>query len=375
MMGIDRGVFLVPWSGYNVESMVDQLKESGADFISLSIKDSMGRSWTRSDVVPHWAQYGDLLERVCDKLHNAGLRVRASVACFADAYHGQLHPDWVATGPDGVPAQRPGWEEDWYYHLCPTKPGVREVVLRYVDELVSRYPVDGVDLDFIRFPWKAANGYAPEREFCFCSRCRGQFTEATGISVTDLSAATFASEWYAWRCSVITSMVEEVSNITGPRNVDLAPFIAFWTSDGFGEVEVAKAQRRFGQDHAALGRICTQISPMLYHRFTGEPSCYTLRSLRWVRDITWHLWEQGSAVCSVIQGGPPAQPLEVIDAVRSSVDAGAVAVMAYPGLSWTLDNDYWVKLGQAYRELEGLEPTASAGGALAVSGAAARGGL
>jgi len=347
----ERGIFLVPWTGIDIRRTAELLGESSADFISISVKDSMGRTWARSDVVPEWAGGRDPLKDACDVFHRAGLKIRASIAVFADAYHGQLHPDWVAKGADGGLAARPGWSEDWYYHLCPTREPHREYTLRFVEELTSRYEFDGIDLDFIRFPWKAANQDGPERRFCFCDHCRTEFKKVAGEDVLALESPELEPEWYRWRADLISSMVESVGKITVARHMALAPFIALWSADGFGLDELNRSSQRFGQDHRRLAKICDQLSPMVYHRFTDEPTCYTLRSVRWVRDVTWHLRELGATVCSVVQGGPPASPLEVIDAVRAAVDAGAAAIMSYPGLSWTVDNAYWVALGRAYQDI------------------------
>jgi hypothetical protein len=90
---------------------------------------------------------------------------------------------------------------------------------------------------------------------------------------------------------------------------------------------------------------------MLYHRFTDEPTYFTLRSPRWIRDITWHLRRAGADVCATVQGGPPIEPIEILEEVHGAVDAGAAQVLSYPGLSWALESPYWTYLAQAYEEL------------------------
>jgi uncharacterized lipoprotein YddW (UPF0748 family) len=271
---------------------------------------------------------------------------------FADAYVGQRHPSALARGADNVPAARPGWEEDWYYHLCPTQSQQRERTVAFVSELVERYDVDAVDLDFIRFPWKPSGGEGPERSFCFCAACRRSFESASGASVDELGEPDVDAAWWNWRADIISTMVADVVAAAGARDVPVAPFIAVWGSDALGAGELDVARRRFGQDHAQLGAQCERLSPMLYHEFTAEPTCFIKRAKRWVADLTSHLKDRDVSVCTVVQGGPPAPAMDIIDVVRGAVDAGADAVMSYPGLSWTLDNEYWRRLGEAYRELE-----------------------
>jgi uncharacterized lipoprotein YddW (UPF0748 family) len=351
---VRRGAFFIPWIGTNGSMVAERSLELGADFLSVSVKDSMGRSWSRSDVVPTWKLRDDPFADLCEALHEAGMSVRASVAVFADAYAADRWPDAVAVGNDTVSAQRPGWAEDWYYHLCPVQDRQRDRTLAFIDELARRYPLDGVDLDFIRFPWKPARDQTPARDFCYCPTCQKRFTASTGAEVAQLHDPAVCGSWESWRTGAITSMVESVRDITASHDISLSCFLAFWGSDGLGSAELPKARARFGQDHAALGSICDEVAPMLYHRFTDEPTCHISRSIRWVRDITWHLRELDVRVCAAIQGGPPASPGEITDAVHGAVDAGAAAVMSYPGLSWSIDNEYWAALARAYAELTSL---------------------
>jgi uncharacterized lipoprotein YddW (UPF0748 family) len=353
-LSIDRGIFLVPWGGLDAHDLADHARRASADSVCMSVKDSTGRAWCRSDVVRSWRLAGDPLEAACKSVHAGGMKLRASVAVFADAYLGQRRPEALARGLDGVPAARPGWEEDWYYHLCPTQPEQRDRTVAFVSELVSRYEVDAIDLDFIRFPWKPAGADGPERRFCFCATCRSAFQAATGASVEELGNPAVDAAWWDWRAETISAMVADVATAAGD-SVPVAPFIAVWGSEGFGRDELQKARQRFGQDHRQLGSMCERLSPMLYHEFTDEPTCFIKRAKRWVADMTSHLKDLNVSVCTVVQGGPPAPPMAIIDVVRGAVDAGADALMSYPGLSWTLDNEYWRRLGEAYRELEPRE--------------------
>jgi hypothetical protein len=351
---VHKGAFFIPWVGTDGATLAVRAQELGADFLSVSVKDSMGRSWGRSEVVPTWNLNGDPFGLICDSMHRAGISVRASVAVFADTYAAQSWPDEVAVGGDSVPAQRPGWAEDWYYHLCPSRDRQRDRTLAFIDELTQRYPLDGIDLDFIRFPWKPASDGVPARAFCYCSACLKQFSGSTGADASQVHDPAMGEIWRAWRAGVITSMVESVRDIVQPRGITLSAFLAFWGSEGFGPDELTKARARFGQDHSALSSICSELAPMLYHRFTAEPTCYISRSVRWIRDITWHLRELGVNVCATVQGGPPADPGEIAEEVHAAVDAGATALMSYPGLTWSIDNEYWAALAHAYAELTGL---------------------
>lgn len=56
------------------------------------------------------------------------------------------HPEWLIGGPPGKPKSGPWTAVDF------TRPEIRELAFRYVEEVCQNYDVDGVELDFFRHP-------------------------------------------------------------------------------------------------------------------------------------------------------------------------------------------------------------------------------
>jgi uncharacterized lipoprotein YddW (UPF0748 family) len=130
-----------------------------------------GDAWYRSDRLPApEALHGsgrDPLGELLPLAHAAGLEVHAWVNCCLvwsapqkprDPRHVlNAHPDWVARLADGRPMTRLTARQREKLHvegvfLSPAHPGVRLWLAENIKELVSRYPVDGVHLDYIRQP-------------------------------------------------------------------------------------------------------------------------------------------------------------------------------------------------------------------------------
>lgn len=130
-----------------------------------------GDAWYRSDILPPpeplQGAGRDPLGELLPLAHAAGLEVHAWVNCCLvwsgphrprDPRHVlNAHPEWVARMSDGrpmtrlTPRQLARLRVEGVF-LSPTHPGVRLWLARIVQEIVRRYPVDGVQLDYIRQP-------------------------------------------------------------------------------------------------------------------------------------------------------------------------------------------------------------------------------
>ncbi len=92
---------------------------------------------------------------------------------------------------------------DW---LCPSHPENRRIERQSVIDAAIRYPIDGIHLDYIRYP--GANA-------CFCQGCRTRFTATRGAPIGNWPAdvttgGRHAAAWQAWRRQQITTFVQSV---------------------------------------------------------------------------------------------------------------------------------------------------------------------
>lgn len=91
---------------------------------------------------------------------------------------------------------------DW---LCPSHPDNFRLELDSLLEIVRKYEVDGLHLDYIRYP---------SSEGCYCDGCRERFSRDTGKAVknwpSDVITGTRREEYLNWRCEQITRLVRAV---------------------------------------------------------------------------------------------------------------------------------------------------------------------
>ena len=96
-------------------------------------------------------------------LRARGVRVMAEFACFAGRAWWERHPDSRPLLADGAPLGH----DSRYWGVNPAHPGVRAALLERLRALVQTWPLDGVWLDFIRWPcrWEAPTPPLPETSF------------------------------------------------------------------------------------------------------------------------------------------------------------------------------------------------------------------
>ena len=185
-----------------------------------------GDAWYRSDLLPPpeplHGDGRDPLGELLPLAHAAGLEVYAWVNCCLvwsgphrprDARHVlNAHPDWVARLADGrsmarlTPRQLARLRVEGVF-LSPAHPGVSRWVARIVQELVTRYPVDGVQLDYIRQP-SVPIGYDPTT--------RARFALESGMDPFPrrrrpaAERAKVEERWGAFQQAQVTAIVREV---------------------------------------------------------------------------------------------------------------------------------------------------------------------
>ena len=88
--------------------------------------------------------------------------------------------------------------------LCPSQPENVQLEVESVLEIVTNYDVDGIQLDYIRYPGSHA---------CYCEECRKRFIRATRRQIDEWPAAvlpktgTYSDAYIAWRTQQITRLV------------------------------------------------------------------------------------------------------------------------------------------------------------------------
>lgn len=227
-----RGPFDYMWvvrtsllSPQSVDAVVASAREQHVKGLLVQVI-GRGDAYYRSERLPRSEALPrddfDPLGRLVDGAHAAGIEVHAWINCMLvwsaeqrprDPHHVvNEHPEWIARMKDGrrlsqlTPRQRRNLGLEGIF-LAPAHPGVRQWLAGNAQEIVRRYPVDGVHLDYIRQP-AVAIGWDPTT--------RARFAMETGVDpgrfdrVPATQRAHVDSLWKQFQSEQVRQTVEEV---------------------------------------------------------------------------------------------------------------------------------------------------------------------
>lgn len=201
---------------------------------------------------------------------------------FFDEEALNLNPELYATKSNGDQAV-----DDWVKFVCPSNLKFRKDKITSILKLVREHNPDGLSIDFIRHFvfWETVFPDRPLSSLpntCFDSSCTGKFQEDSGILIPDSLTKTeemsswilenHLSEWTAWKCDLITSMVEEIA----VKAKEIKPEILInahivpWRKDDFDNAITIVA----GQDVKAISRHTDFLSPMTYSHMVKQDAAW-----------------------------------------------------------------------------------------------------
>ncbi|MBM3464196.1 MAG: hypothetical protein FJX76_19035, partial [Armatimonadetes bacterium] len=207
----------------------------------------------------------DVLQPLIEEAHRLGIEVHAWIWVMKQSRWREndprpggpilaLHPEWTALNKEGR-AVSPGSS---YYWLCPSRPEVRGFLLGMMEELVARYPLDGIHLDYIRYDKTLVKGAPPP--YCFCDHCRQEYRRGSGVDPITIEPFTAAfANWEAWRENLINSLIGEAAMRVKGRRAGVVLSAAVYPDPD-------NARRYFGQDWTlwVTNRWLDFVTPMLY---------------------------------------------------------------------------------------------------------------
>ena len=118
----------------------------------------------------------------------------------------------------------------YYKFLCPNRDEVYEFLADLYGRVADIPEVDGIHLDYIRFPdvilarglWEkydlVMNKEYPQFDYCYCDTCASDFKEQTGIDIKTVEDPSQLGEWKQFRYDLITSVVNRLSIMVHSKN-------------------------------------------------------------------------------------------------------------------------------------------------------------
>lgn len=156
-----------------------------------------------SSVLPKsnkFAKYGDQISQCVKASHNNGIQVHVwKITWNLEGAPKEFLEKMQKEGRTQVSAE--GNPINW---LCPSNPKNVKLELNAITEIVQNYKVDGIHLDYIRYPGSHA---------CYCTECRDRFILASKLKIqewpTDVlpRVGKHSSAYTDWRVEQITRLV------------------------------------------------------------------------------------------------------------------------------------------------------------------------
>jgi len=259
-----------------IADLMDQCRDAGFNTVIFQVRGNATVLY-RSKLEP-WAEEldgkdpgFDPLEVACREAHRRGLALHAWV---------NVLPAWRGDSPPADARQlynrRPEWfwydqagrrqPLGWYVSLNPCLPEVRQYLVNVFAEIVSGYPIDGLHLDYIRFPSEESpKGSDYPRD----QRTTALFKLDSGGK----TPASAGAQWSNWRTTQVTQLVRGIHRMVRQTR----PRVMLTAACGHDPDE---HRRRYHQDGPGWLR-AGLIDAAFVMNYTKDTDLYRRRQEKW----------------------------------------------------------------------------------------------
>ena len=236
---LDRGTIVKAKNEQGLAQVFDRLSQAGINTVFFETVNA-GYTVYPSKVAPQQnplTRNWDPLKSAVKLAHDRGMELHAWVWVFAAGnqrhntilgidsnYPGPVlaaHPDWA--GYDRQGKMIPEGQNKPFFD--PANPQLRQYLLNQYEEIVTNYNVDGLHLDYIRYPFQ---DHERNRSYGYGKAARSQFQQRYGIDPLKItpSQGDMWQKWTAFRTQQIDSFVAQVSQKMRQKKPDLIMSVA-----------------------------------------------------------------------------------------------------------------------------------------------------
>jgi hypothetical protein len=259
-------VFSTDLTRENVMQILAKLAKLGFDTIFYVVKNYDGHVMYES----HRASTtNNILGTVCGAARQFGLKVIAWFCSFTEGYVGRLDAhgisDFIRENPETAAVDRYGrstlthpvpCDHGLENYLCPLNPVAVEYVTDLMFEVAAGYPVFGIHLDFVRFPYPG--------DYCYCEVCQQKFLEETGEDLFNVSP----QEHLRWKQTIITRFVERAHHKVKSANPEATISALVW-----------RYPDCFEKTQNPTNWTVDFVTPLLHHRYYMKSPAWLLEEI------------------------------------------------------------------------------------------------
>lgn len=287
--------------------------------------------WGVNAIFQHSAR---ITPALVERATREGARVFAEFATLRGDSLVTDHPQIWPTDATGGRVPR----TERFLGACPSQPAMREAKFAALRQLVERFDISGVWLDYLHFHSDFELPTPTLDQTCFCDDCLRAFTTETSIAFGGHDRAAVARTilthhfpaWTSWKAATISAWARQARQILDDvrPSLLLGIYSCPWRDDDYG----GALRSVLGVDIDSLSMIDVW-SPMLYHRKCGRPPS-------WVADYTgWLTTRLHTAPSARSRPGLPAvwpivdawetAPAELAEVLRGGLAAGSGGVQVF----------------------------------------------
>lgn len=317
-----------------------RFKQVGIDAILPEIFDSRLAYYSSQ----HLPVGGEWLEQILPLAKKEGLEVHAwiwTMPCNIPTI-GVKHPEWFMVNGVGESALEKPAYVNYYKFLCPNRKEVQDFLMKRVEELAKYAELDGIHLDYIRYPDVIlAEALQPkyrivqdrehlEFDYCYCEVCQNIFKARNGFNPLELKDPTTNTLWRQFRYDSITSLV----------NNKLVPIAQKYgkqiTAAVFPNWEAVRQQWFIWHLNGFM--------PMLYHSFYNA-------NIDWIKNQVLEKVKtlQGRAPLYSGLFIPELSPGDLTHAIQVSLKSGASGVCFFHAAA--INDEYWQRVANLLKKV------------------------
>ncbi|MBE9140764.1 family 10 glycosylhydrolase [Nodosilinea sp. LEGE 07088] len=299
---LDRGTIVRARSPEGLSDVFDKLAAAGINTVFFETVNA-GYTIYPSQVAPEQnplTRSWDPLAAAVELAHERDMTLHAWVWVFAtgNQRHNRLlnqpadypgpvlsrHPDWA--GYDNVGNRIPRGQDKPF--LDPANPQVRSYLTRLMTEIVTEYDVDGLHLDYIRYPFQDPGA---NRTYGYGEVARWRFQSISGVDPLEISPRPDRSldrnqqiqqqilwdRWTDFRMQQVTSFVETLSSALRRQRPGLVMSAAVFANPEHDRLQ------RIQQDWGTWAR-ANYLDWIVLMSYAGDTSRFERLILPWLVD-------------------------------------------------------------------------------------------
>ncbi|WP_149303856.1 glycoside hydrolase family 10 protein [Pareuzebyella sediminis] len=229
---------------------------------------------------------GSLNKALMQRAQSENIMVFAEFATLNGKNYVEKHPEaWpILKNGEKAPAA------SWFMGVCPTDSDFRNYRMAQLRELLSKFRLDGIWMDYVHWHAQFEEPETILPETCFNESCLTAFTKASGVIIPHGTLAEKANwiltneeeKWRKWRTEVVFSWAQEIKQIVKSvrPNALVGLYHCPWKDDEFNGAR----ERILGLDYDLLKTTVDVFSPMVYHKRMGRKPDWVAENTMWLSE-------------------------------------------------------------------------------------------